>query len=158
VVIVSARAEDADIVIGLELGAEDYVTKPFSPTVVVSRLKAAIRRRTSVAVGEMPVIRLQRIQINPGRRQVMAGSQSVALTPSEFAVLHLLARRPGWVFSRPQILDLLHGRDYEVSERSVDYVIASLRRKLGAHSDEIQTVRGVGYRAIRQTNSEEEAG
>jgi two-component system phosphate regulon response regulator PhoB len=106
----------------------------------------------------MPVIRLRSIQINPGRRQVTAGRQRVSLTPSEFAVLHLLARRPGWVFSRPQILDSLHGSNHEVSERSVDYVIASLRRKLGAHSDEIQTVRGVGYRAILGTDHEKEAG
>jgi two-component system phosphate regulon response regulator PhoB len=148
VVMLSARVEDADVVTGLELGADDYVTKPFSPQVLVSRLKASIRRRVQDAYEDIPIIRVLDIQIHPRRREVLAGERSVALTPSEFSILELLAQRPGWVFSRSQILDSLNGNDCTVHERSVDYLMAGLRKKLGPHAKNIETVRGVGYRVL----------
>jgi two-component system phosphate regulon response regulator PhoB len=149
VLMLSARTEDADIVAGIELGAEDYVTKPFSPQVLLSRLKAVLRRRCHEACDDIPVIRISDIQIHPRRREVVAGNRSIALTASEFAILQLLAQRPGWVFSRTQILDTLRGDDHTVSERSVDYLMAGLRRKLGPHAGTVETVRGFGYRAVQ---------
>jgi len=156
ILVLSARTEDADIVTSLELGAEDYVTKPFSPKVLVSRLKAVIRRRVQESHEDFPIIRFMDIQIHPRRREVLAGSRHVSLTPSEFSILQLLAQRPGWVFSRSQILDSLRGNDHTVHERSVDYLMAGLRRKLGSHGERIETVRGVGYRV--QGNSFEGDG
>jgi len=156
IVMLSARVDDADIVTSLELGAEDYVTKPFSPKVLVTRLKAAIRRRSQDYAEDTPVIRVMDIQIHLRRREVLAGSRRVSLTPSEFSILQLLAQRPGWVFSRFQILDSLRGNDHTVHERSVDYLMAGLRKKLGPHAEKIETVRGVGYRV--QGNSCEDDG
>jgi two-component system phosphate regulon response regulator PhoB len=149
VVMLSARTEDADIVAGLELGAEDYVVKPFSPLVLMTRLKAVLRRRCQESCEDIPVIRISDIRIHPRRREVVAGNRSIALTASEFSILQLLAQRPGWVFSRTQILESLRGDDFAVSERSVDYLMAGLRRKLGAHADKVETVRGFGYRVLQ---------
>jgi two-component system phosphate regulon response regulator PhoB len=155
VLMLSARVEDADVVTGLELGAEDYITKPFSPQVLVSRLRAVIRRRSQDAYENIPVIRIKDIQIHPGRREVLAGHRSISLTPSEFSILQLLAQRPGWVFSRSQILDSLRGNDCGVHERSVDYLMAALRKKLGSHANKIETVRGFGYRVTNASGEEE---
>jgi two-component system phosphate regulon response regulator PhoB len=146
VLMLSARSEDADIVAGLELGAEDYVIKPFSPQVLVCRLKAVLCRRFQESCDDIPIIRIPDIQIHPRRREVVAGNRSIELTASEFSILQLLAHRPGWVFSRAQILDSLRGDTHTVNERSVDYMMAGLRRKLGPHGERIETVRGVGYR------------
>lgn len=146
VVMLSARDEDADVVTALELGADDYIVKPFSPAVLIARLKSTIRRSRSGRVEEPPAIHLDDITIDPGRRKVTAGSRDITLSPSEFAILLLLAQRPGWVFSRLQILNALRGNDDQVKERSVDYLMAGLRRKLGPQAGQIETVRGIGYR------------
>jgi two-component system phosphate regulon response regulator PhoB len=147
VVVLSARTEDADVVTALELGAEDFIAKPFSLAVLVARLKTAIRRCSLSGNEDPPVISLPDIQIDPGRRKVVAGARCIALTNSEFTILQLMAQRPGWVFSRQQILKALRGNDDDsVHERSVDYLIAGLRRKLGPQAGRLETVRGFGYR------------
>ncbi len=146
IVIVSAKGEETDIVTGLELGADDYITKPFSPKVLSARARAVLRRRARQTPREDDVLKISDMEIHPGRREVVHGGERIELTNTEFKVLHLLARRPGWVFTRYQIVDRVHGEHYPVTERSVDVQIVGLRRKLGAAGKYIETVRGVGYR------------
>ncbi len=146
VVVLTAKGEEADVVTGLELGADDYITKPFSPRVLTARIRAALRRSTTHRPTEMTVIRSHNILIHPGRHEVLVDEQHVSLTPTEFRVLQTLAMRPGWVFTRSQIADSVHGGELIVTERSVDVHIVGLRKKLGEASQWIETVRGVGYR------------
>lgn len=145
IVMVTAKGEESDVVTGLELGADDYVTKPFSPKVLVARIRAVLRRRTEQTSPEA-VIEHGDITIHPGRHEVRVKNKPVDLTHTEFSILHFLARRPGWVFTRQQILDTVRGDDYPVTDRSVDVQIVGLRKKLGAAAKTIETVRGVGYR------------
>jgi len=146
IVMLTARSEDSDIVAGLELGADDYITKPFSPRVLIARVRAVLRRKSKEQTDETSTIQLQDLVINPVRHEVLAENKPVELTSTEFRVLHYLARRPGWVFTRNQIVEGVHGYGYPVTERSIDFQIASLRRKLGSAAKYIRTVRGVGYR------------
>ena len=146
IVMLSAKGEEADIVTGLELGADDYITKPFSPRVLVARVRTALRRRSSRPGDETTVIHIHSLEIHPGRRSVLADGKPVDLTYTEFQVLYILARRPGWVFTRGQIVDAVRGDDYPVTDRSVDVQIVGLRKKLGTFGKYIETVRGVGYR------------
>jgi two-component system phosphate regulon response regulator PhoB len=146
VIMVTAKGEEADIVTGLELGADDYVTKPFSPRVLVARMRAVQRRRDRAEAREDDVLKIDEIVIHPGRHEVSVGDERVDLTFTEFRILHILARRPGWVFTRRQIVDAVHGETYPVTERAVDVQIVGLRRKLGEAGERIETVRGVGYR------------
>ena len=146
IMMLTARSEEADMVTGLELGADDYLTKPFSPRVLLARVKAALRRRQSEQAAEQSAISRGNLVIYPGYYTVRVHEHPVRLTPTEFRILHLLAQRPGWVFSRYQIVDNVRGTDVSVTERSVDVHIAALRRKLGDSSEVIETVRGVGYR------------
>jgi two-component system phosphate regulon response regulator PhoB len=146
IVMVTARGEEADIVRGLELGADDYITKPFSPRVVSARVRAVLRRRGSeTPSGEAP-LEIHNLKIHPGRHEVLVDGSPVHLTRTEFRLLQMLAERPGWVFTRRQISSKIHDGDYVVTERSIDVQIASLRKKLGAAGKWIETVRGVGYR------------
>jgi two-component system phosphate regulon response regulator PhoB len=128
------------------MGADDYITKPFSPRVLTSRTRAVLRRYEEGGPSENETIEIHDLVIHPGRHEVTLGGQPIDLTYTEFRVLHFLARRPGWVFTRYQIVDAVHGQDYPVTERSVDVQIAGLRKKLGGAGDYIETVRGVGYR------------
>ena len=146
IVMLTAKGEEADIVTGLELGADDYVTKPFSPRILIARMKAVIRRRSGIAEPESEVLTIRELSIHSGRRHVTANGKSLDLTYTEFQVLHFLARRPGWVFTRSQIVDAVRGDDYPVTDRSVDVQIVGLRKKLGPLGKYIETVRGVGYR------------
>jgi two-component system phosphate regulon response regulator PhoB len=146
IVMLTAKGEEADVVTGLELGADDYVTKPFSPRILIARIKAVIRRRSGLGEGESEILNVRDLTIHTGRRHVTAQGRSLDLTYTEFQVLYILARRPGWVFTRSQIVDAVRGDDYPVTDRSVDVQIVGLRKKLGPLGHYIETVRGVGYR------------
>lgn len=146
IIMFSARGEEADIVSGLELGAEDYITKPFSPRILTARVKAVLRRRSEQPTDEQSPLRIHELSIHPGRFSVEVAGTPLNLTATEFRILHFLARHPGWVFTRYQIVDSVKGEDYPVTDRAVDVQIVGLRRKLGAYCNYIETVRGVGYR------------
>ena len=146
VVMVTAKGEESDVVIGLGLGADDYIVKPFNLKVLMARVQAVLRRREQQLPAGEAVLKVHDLVINPGRHEVLCGRTAVELTASEFKLLHFLARRPGWVFTREQIVDGVKGEDYAVTDRAVDVQVVSLRRKLGKRGDYIETVRGVGYR------------
>jgi two-component system phosphate regulon response regulator PhoB len=147
VMMLTAKTEESDVVTGLELGADDYITKPFSPRVLLARIRAVLRRRLAAGNDEGPsTIRVHELVIHPGRHEVLLRGQPVELTFTEFRLLQFLARKPGWAFSRSQIVDAVKGEDYPVTERSVDVQVAGLRKKLGELGSYIETVRGVGYR------------
>lgn len=146
VIMLTAKSEDADIVAGLEMGAEDYITKPFSPRVLLARVRTVLRRRESGVKDDSSVIQVEGMQIHPGRHEVTMGENVVDLTPSEFRILHYLARRPGWVYSRDQIIDAIRGHGYVVTDRAIDVQVVGLRKKLGDYGKFIETVRGIGYR------------
>jgi len=146
IIMLTAKGEEADVVLGLELGADDYITKPFSPRVLVARVRAVLRRQKDVAGREDEPISIREIEIHPGRHEVNVAGKSVQLTYTEFRILYLLARRPGWVFTRYQIVEAVRGENYAVTDRAVDVQIVGLRKKLGGFGKYIETVRGVGYR------------
>jgi two-component system phosphate regulon response regulator PhoB len=146
VVMLTAKGEVSDIVAGLELGADDYIVKPFSPKVLVARVRAVLRRKNAAPPDEQSVLKLHDLAIHPGRHEVLVRGKPVDLTATEFRLLHFLARRPGWVFTRYQIVNAVKGEDAAVTDRAVDVQIVGLRRKLGSAGEFIQTVRGVGYR------------
>jgi len=152
IMMLTAKSEEADIIRGLNLGATDYVTKPFSPRVLLARVRAVLRRKLAVATTEEDgeecdeVIEMHGMVIHPGRHEVRIEGNPVTLSSTEFRVLYFLASRPGWVFSRQQILDGVHGDNYAITDRAVDVQIVGLRKKLGEAGKYIETVRGVGYR------------
>jgi len=159
IVIVSAKGEEAEVVAGLELGADDYVTKPFSPRVLMARLKAVLRRQEEEESGSSEKGGRLRfagdaLDIDSERHIVRSGGAKVDLTLTEFRLLHYLAQRPGFVRTRDQIVSAIRGEDTVLSSRAVDVHIASLRRKLGDAGSVIETVRGVGYRMATETEAE----
>jgi two-component system alkaline phosphatase synthesis response regulator PhoP len=151
IIMLTAKGEETDIVGGLEVGADDYITKPFSPKVLLSRIKAVLRRKvkeetSSPAPERGEIIKTENIVINPGRYEVTVDEHPVNLTPTEFGILKLLTRRPGWVFTRQQIIDEVRGYDYMITHRAIDVQVFSLRKKMGETGRKIETVRGIGYR------------
>ena len=145
VIMLTAKGDEADIITGLELGADDYVTKPFSPRVLMARIKRVIQRTAGVDENH-DVIQVGELTIDASRHQVLAKDKQIELTFTEFAILQTLAKRPGLVFTRYQIVDSIRGGNYVVSDRAVDVQIVSLRKKLGNYGEYIETVRGIGYR------------
>ena len=146
IVMLTAKGEESDVITGLELGADDYVTKPFSPKILLARIKAVLRRKAADPPDGSEVVRIHNLLIHPGRREVRVDDNPVDLTFTEFGILSYLIRRPGWVFTRSQIVDAVRGSNYFVTDRSVDVQIVGLRKKLGSAGKFIETVRGVGYR------------
>ncbi len=146
IIMLTAKSEDSDVISGLELGAEDYITKPFSPRVLVARLRAVLRRNTDSHDSDTALIQVHEILIDIKKHEVTSSGQVINLSATEFAILSHLASNPGWVFSRNQIIDAVRGQNYPVTERSVDVQILGIRKKLGSQGRYIETVRGVGYR------------
>jgi two-component system, OmpR family, alkaline phosphatase synthesis response regulator PhoP len=146
IVMLTAKGEESDVVTGLELGADDYITKPFSPKVLVARVRSILRRKAKPSGSEEATVSIHELTIHPGRHEVTAKGKPIDLTFTEFKILQLLARRPGWVFTRYQIVNDIRGDDVLVTDRSVDVQIVGLRRKLGPFGKYVETVRGVGYR------------
>jgi len=146
IIMITAKGAESDVVVGLELGADDYVTKPFSPRVLNARIRTVLRRKSAPPPEREELTKRGDITIDLDRREVLVKKKVIDLTFTEFEVLRLLARRPGRVYTRNQIIDAVKGPDYPVTDRAVDVQIAGLRKKLGAASDRIETVRGVGYR------------
>lgn len=146
IIMVTAKGEEADIVTGLELGASDYIAKPFRPRELIARIRNILRRASYREEEPREVVQIHGIEIHAGKREVRVKGKLVDLTYTEFQILAVLARRAGWVFTRYQIVDAVKGEDYPVTDRSVDVQIVGLRKKLGTSGKNIETIRGVGYR------------
>lgn len=150
VILLTAKSQERDVIKGFEMGADDYVTKPFSIKILMARVRSALKKNTSPASTtpkpKTEIINLHHIHMDLGRHMVEIRGKAVELTHSEFAILYLLAKNPGWVYSRYQIVDAIRGENYAVTERSVDVQIVGLRKKMGESGTVIETVRGVGYR------------
>ncbi|WP_106130237.1 response regulator transcription factor [Pseudosporangium ferrugineum] len=152
ILLVTARSSENDMLLGLDIGADDYLAKPVSPRELTARVRALLRR-TGAADGPSPVLRVGDLEIDAGRFEVRVGGVPVNLTAKEFGIVELLAREPGRVFTRGQIIDKTFGFEQEVSERTVDAHVVNLRRKIEANPAEpryVQTVYGRGYRMAEQ--------
>jgi len=147
IIMLTARDDDVDKIVGLELGADDYVTKPFNPRELVARVKAILRRTRRAAQPQAPV-HAGDVTVDPARHEVTVAGQPVGLRPKEFDLLLALAEHRGIVLSREQLLDLVWGYDFYGETRTVDVHVAHLRKKLANSSAEIETVMGVGYKLV----------
>jgi len=145
IIMLTAKSAESDRILGLELGADDYVTKPFSPRELVARIKAVLRR-TSVPQAPSEVIRCGSLIIDLAKRAISCAGEAIVLTATEFKLVQFLAAHPGRVFSRAELIDGVLGRDVAVEDRTIDVHITGLRKKLGGCGDWIETVRGFGYR------------
>ncbi len=145
IIMLTAKGDETDIVVGFELGADDYVTKPFSPKVLVARVKTLLKRKRPQML-PTEYLKVAGIEIFPSRHEVLVDGDPISLTLTEYKILYCLANKPGWVYTRYQIVDHVHGADYAVTDRTVDVLISSLRKKLGKYGRMIETVRGVGYK------------
>jgi len=157
IIMLTARDEEADRIVGLELGADDYVTKPFSPREVVARVKAVLRRRDTSSADRRPVS-MGDITVDPARHEVTYRGKVLRLTSREFAIVEHLSRNPGHVYSRAQLLDQVFGIDFEGYERTIDAHIKNIRQKLLEASPNaptpLTTVRGVGYKMEASTHAQ----
>jgi two-component system phosphate regulon response regulator PhoB len=149
IIMLTARGEEEDIIYGLEIGADDYITKPFSVKVLLARVKAVLRRKnqeeTRQFIKNKPV-QIHELVINPKKHQVLVKGEKIDLTLTEFKILYYMTTHAGWVLTRYQIVESVRGSDYYVSDRSVDVLVFGLRKKLGDSGTYIETVHGVGYR------------
>ena len=145
VIMLTAKAAEADRVVGLEMGADDYVTKPFSPRELIARVKAVLRR-TSDQQEPTELIRKGQLVIDAKRHEVTYGESAIALTATEFRILQFLAGRPGRVVSREEIIDAALGREAAIFDRTIDVHVTAIRKKLGPGGVQIETVRGFGYK------------
>ncbi len=149
IIMLTAKGEEQDIILGLESGADDYITKPFSPKILLARLASLLRRsqlqETSPAASADILVH-HTLHLDLRRHLLLVDGQSLDLTATEFAILHYLMKKPGWVFSRQQIIDNVRGLDYSITPRAVDVQIFGLRKKMGLAGELIETVRGIGYR------------
>lgn len=147
IIMVTAKTEELDIVLGLELGADDYITKPFSPRELTARVKAVLRRgKRRVETARKQIVIGDILTIDPAKYEVRVQDEKIALTSTEFLILKLLAEKPGWVFSREKILNVLWSHEKEVFDRTVDVHMKNLRDKLGNAGKLIKSIRGVGYK------------
>lgn len=151
IIMLTAKSEEIDVVIGFELDVADYITKPFSARILIARINSILRQRelcvTPLALYEER-LKVKELEVALKGHEAYVKGQKTELTKTEFELLLLLMQHPGWVYSRPQIVDELKGSDYPVTDRSVDSQIMNLRKKLGACGSYIETVRGVGYKFI----------
>ncbi|MDG6108273.1 response regulator transcription factor [Dactylosporangium aurantiacum] len=153
ILMLTARSTENDQLLGLDLGADDYLTKPYSPRVLVARVRALLRRSGAVAAADQPVLRVGGLEVDAGRFEVRVDGVAVQLTAKEFGILEVLAAAPGRVFTRAQLIDRAFGFDHDVLERAVDTHVVNLRRKLETDVSRprfIQTVYGRGYRMAEQ--------
>ena len=146
IIMLTAKGEDADVVTGLELGADDYIVKPFSPRVLLARIKAVQRRESRQDTVDDEIIKVHNLIINLKRHEVLISGNRADLSSTEFDLLCLLARHPGWVFTRHQIISNIKSDNYAVTDRSVDVQVVGLRKKLKEAGNLIETVHGIGYR------------
>ena len=147
IIMLTAKSEERDVITGLDGGADDYITKPFSPRVLLARVKSLLRRKdVEIRSQQETTIQVRDLIIHPGRHEVTLQGNQLKLTYTEFALLQFLTKRPGWAYTRSQIVDAVKCEDYPVTDRSVDVQVAGLRKKLGVFGSNIETVRGVGYR------------
>ncbi len=146
IIIITALGQEENIVKGLEAGADDYVTKPFSLKVLLARIQSVLRRGKVLDIDSEKSVHIENISIRPRTREVMVDKRKIDFTFTEFEILYLLASHPGWVFTRYQMIDKIRGDNYPVTERSIDFQIVGLRKNLGDAGNLIETIRGVGYR------------
>ena len=147
IIMLTAKGEETDVIVGLEMGADDYMVKPFSPKILIARIKAVLRRSdVEEEIDDSKVIVRGELSIHPQKHLVLINDKKLDLTDTEYRLIKYLSERPGWVFTRNQILDAVRGEDAVVTDRAVDVQIVGLRKKMGKAGALIETVRGVGYR------------
>ena len=146
VILITARNEDTDIVAGLEVGADDYIVKPFSSRVLTARVRTVLRHREAAVKSKQEILSYGPFEIDLACHIIKVNGKAITLTIGEFNALELFMRKPGVVFSRDQIIDALHGNDHFAADRAIDVLIVGLRKKLGKWCDWIETIRGIGYR------------